>query len=263
MGDGLRKVMAAKQSRAIALVTGGALRLGRSISLDLAAQGWQVAVHYNSSADAAEELVRAIEHGGGRAVALQADLTKESDLRSLVPACAERLGTPTLLVNNAARFEFDSIETLDWERWQAELDVNLRAPVFLAQAFAKALPETESGLIVNMLDQKVWRLTPEFFSYTIAKSGLWTATRMLAQALAPRIRVNALGPGPVLPNRRQSEADFERECRSTPLGHGATEAEICAAIRFLIEATSVTGQMIALDGGQHLAWDGKPGIIKT
>ncbi len=252
--------MAAKQSRATALVTGGALRLGRAISLDLAAQGWQVGVHYNISAGPAEELVRAIEAQGGRAVALQGDLTKQDDLSSLVPACAERLGPPSLLVNNAARFEFDSIETLDWSGWQAELDVNLRAPVFLAQGFAKALPETVSGLIVNMVDQKVWRLTPEFFSYTIAKSGLWTATQTLAQALAPRIRVNALGPGPVLPNRRQSQTDFERECGSTPLGRGATEAEICAAIRFLIDAPSVTGQMIALDGGQHLAWRGKPGI---
>jgi NAD(P)-dependent dehydrogenase (short-subunit alcohol dehydrogenase family) len=260
MGNDLRKVMAAKQSRATALVTGGALRLGRAISLDLAAQGWQVGVHYNTSAGPAEELVREIEAHGGRAVALQADLTKEDELRCLVPACAERLGVPTLLVNNAARFECDSIETLDWSGWQAELDVNLRAPVFLAQGFAKTLPSEESGLIVNMVDQKVWRLTPEFFSYTIAKSGLWTATQTLAQALAPRIRVNALGPGPVLPNRRQSQIDFERECRSTPLGHGATEADICAAIRFLIDAPSVTGQMIALDGGQHLAWAGKPGI---
>lgn len=252
--------MATKQTAAIALVTGAALRLGRAISLDLAAEGWQIGVHYNMSAGPAEELVREIESHGGRAVALRADLSKEADVGALVPACAERLGAPTLLINNAARFESDSIETLDWNGWQAELDVNLRAPVFLAQSFAKALPEAESGLIVNMIDQKVWRLTPEFFSYTIAKSGLWTATRTLAQALAPRIRVNALGPGPVLPSRWQSAADFERECRETPLGRGATAAEICAAIRFLIKAPSVTGQMIALDGGQHLAWDGKPGI---
>jgi NAD(P)-dependent dehydrogenase (short-subunit alcohol dehydrogenase family) len=241
-------------------VTGASLRLGRAISLDLAAQGWQVGVHYNTSATAADELVVEIERRGGRAVALQADLTRRDDLVSLLPACAERLGTPALLVNNAARFEFDAIDTLDWDRWQAELDVNLRAPVFLAQSFAKALPEQASGLIVNMLDQKVWRLTPEFFSYTISKSALWSATRLLAQALAPRIRVNALGPGPVLPNSWQSKADFERECRSTPLGRGAGQTEICAAIRFLIDAPSVTGQMIALDGGQHLAWAGKPGM---
>jgi NAD(P)-dependent dehydrogenase (short-subunit alcohol dehydrogenase family) len=249
--------MAEKQSPPTALVTGAALRLGRAISLDLAAHGWKIGAHYNSSGAAAEGLVREIERSGGAALALQADLTRQEDLLSLVPRCAERLGAPTLLVNNAARFEFDAIETLAWAEWQAELDVNLRAPVFLAQAFAKTLPENASGSIINMIDQRVWRLTPEFLSYTIAKSALWTATRMLAQALAPRIRVNALGPGPVLPNRWQSKVEFERECRATPLGHGVTEGEVCAAIRFLLDAPSITGQMIALDGGQHLSWDAK------
>jgi NAD(P)-dependent dehydrogenase (short-subunit alcohol dehydrogenase family) len=249
--------MAEKQIPPTALVTGAGLRLGRAISLDLAAHGWQIGVHCNSSASAAEELVREIERSGGVAVALRADLTEKNDLLSLMSRCVDAIGIPTLLINNAARFEFDAIETLDWVEWQAELDVNLRAPVFLAQAFAKTLPENASGLIINMIDQRVWRLTPEFFSYTIAKSALWTATRILAQALAPRIRVNALGPGPVLPNRWQSETDFERECRATPLGHGVTQGEVCAAIRFLLDAPSVTGQMIALDGGQHLAWERK------
>lgn len=142
-------------------------------------------------------------------------------------------------------------------------DVNLRAPVFLTQAFARALPEDVSGCVVNMIDQRVWRLTPDYFSYTIAKSALWTATRMLAQAFAPRIRVNALGPGPVLPSRWQTEADFERECRSTLLQRGATPEEVCGAVRFLLDTPSVTGQMIALDSGQHLLWapdlEGKAG----
>ncbi len=240
--------------QATALVTGSGLRLGRAIALDLAALGWRIGVHFNSSKDAALGLVAEIERGGGVAAALKADLTKMDEIAALVPACEERLGAPTLLINNAARFERDSIETLDFGGWQAELDVNLRAPIFLSQAFAQALPAGADGLIVNMLDQRVWRLTPEFFSYTIAKSALWTATKMMAQALAPSIRVNALGPGPVLPNRWQSEEDFERECRSTPLGRRATEADICAAIRFLIDSPSVTGQMIALDGGQHLAF---------
>jgi NAD(P)-dependent dehydrogenase (short-subunit alcohol dehydrogenase family) len=250
--------MTEKQIPATALVTGAGLRLGRAISRDLAAHGWQIGVHYNTSADAAEELVREIEHRGGAALALRGDLTQKDDLLSLVSRCAERLGPPTLLVNNAARFEFDSLAGLDWAEWQAELDINLRAPVFLAQAFAKTLPENASGSIINMIDQRVWRPTPEFFSYTIAKSALWTATRVLAQALAPRIRVNALGPGPVLPNRWQTEADFARECRATPLGHGVTAEEVSAAIRFLLDAPSVTGQMIVLDSGQHLAWDRKP-----
>ena len=168
-------------------------------------------------------------------------------------------GPPTCLINNAARFEWDTIDTLDWAGWQAELDVNLRAPVFLTQEFARTLPEDASGCVINMIDQRVWRLTPEFFSYTIAKSALWTATRTLAQALAPRIRVNAIGPGPVLKNRWQSEAEFEAECLKTPLRRRATAEEICSAVRFLLDTPSMTGQMIALDSGQHLAWDDTPG----
>ena len=200
-----------------------------------------------------------IERLGSKALALPADLTSEAQLRGLVQSCAEELGPPTCLINNAARFEWDSIDTLDWAGWQAELDVNLRAPIFLIQEFARTLPEDGSGCVINMIDQRVWRLTPEFFSYTIAKSALWTATRTLAQALAPRIRVNAIGPGPVLPSLRQSQEDFERECRAAPLGRAATVEEVCRAVRFLLDSPSVTGQMIALDSGQHLAWDGAPG----
>ncbi len=246
--------MAQKQDIAIALVTGAALRLGRAIALDLAKHGWHIGVHHHASATEAKELVAEIELVGSKAVALRADLTREDQLRGLVQSCDEALGRPTCLINNAARFETDSVETLDWAGWQAELDVNLRAPIFLTQEFARALPKDASGCVINMIDQRVWRLTPDFFSYTIAKSALWTATRTLAQALAPRIRVNAIGPGPVLPNQRQSQADFERECGATPLGRGATMEEVCRAVRFLLDSPSVTGQMIALDGGQHLAW---------
>lgn len=246
----------------IALVTGAALRLGRAIALDLAKRGWRIGVHHRTSAAEAEALVAEIERLGSKAVALQANLTSEDELRRLVRSCAENLGRPTCLINNAARFEWDTIETLDWAGWQAELDVNLRAPIFLTQEFARTLPEDASGCVINMIDQRVWRLTPEFFSYTIAKSALWTATRTLAQALAPRIRVNAIGPGPVLKNRWQSEAEFEAECLKTPLQRSATVEEVCGAIRFLLDTPSVTGQMIALDSGQHLAWDdtsgGKP-----
>jgi NAD(P)-dependent dehydrogenase (short-subunit alcohol dehydrogenase family) len=250
--------MAPTQALATALVTGAGLRLGRAVALDLAARGWRIGVHYRTSSAAAETLVEEIGRLGGEAVALQADLTEKDQILSLMQRCATALGAPTCLVNNAARFEWDSPDTLDWEGWQAELDVNLRAPLFLTQAFAGTLPQDATGSVINMIDQRVWRPDPDYFSYTIAKSALWTATRMLAQALAPRIRVNALGPGPVLPNRRQSQADFERECRSTPLGRGATPEEVCAAVRFLLDTPSVTGQMIALDGGQHLAWRDKP-----
>ncbi len=247
------------QNHATALVTGAALRLGRAIALDLATLGWRIGVHYQTSSTEAESLVEEIERLGSKALALPADLTSEAQLRGLVQSCAEELGPPTCLINNAARFEWDSIDTLDWAGWQAELDVNLRAPIFLIQEFARTLPEDGSGCVINMIDQRVWRLTPEFFSYTIAKSALWTATRTLAQALAPRIRVNAIGPGPVLPSLRQSQEDFERECRAAPLGRAATVEEVCRAVRFLLDSPSVTGQMIALDSGQHLAWDGAPG----
>jgi len=251
--------MAEQQDYPIALVTGAALRLGRAIALDLAKRGWRIGVHHHTSTAEAEALVAEIEGLGSKAVVLQANLTSEDDLRRLVRSCAEKLGRPTCLINNAARFEWDTIETLDWAGWQTELDVNLRAPIFLTQEFARTLPEDASGCVINMIDQRVWRLTPEFFSYTIAKSALWTATRTLAQALAPRIRVNAIGPGPVLKNRWQSEAEFEEECLRTPLRRRATVEEVCSAVRFLLDTPSMTGQMIALDSGQHVAWDGAAG----
>jgi NAD(P)-dependent dehydrogenase (short-subunit alcohol dehydrogenase family) len=238
----------------IALVTGAGLRLGRAIALDLTRRGWRIGVHHRDSTAEAAALVEEIRRGGGEAVALQADLTQREQVLTLVQRCAEELGPPTCLINNAARFEWDALDTLDWEGWQAELDVNLRAPIFLTQAFARTLPPGEIGSVINMIDQRVLRPDPDYFSYTVAKSALWMATRMMAQTLAPRILVNAIGPGPVLPNRWQSEAAFERECRATPLGRGATLAEVCAAVAFLLETPSMTGQMIALDGGQHLAW---------
>jgi NAD(P)-dependent dehydrogenase (short-subunit alcohol dehydrogenase family) len=251
--------MTEQQNPPIALVTGAALRLGRAIALDLAKRGWRIGVHHHTSSAEAEALVAEIEGLGSKGVALQANLTSEDELRRLVRCCADELGPPTCLINNAARFEWDTIDTLDWAGWQAELDVNLRAPVFLTQEFARALPEDASGCVINMIDQRVWRLTPEFFSYTIAKSALWTATRTLAQSLAPRIRVNAMGPGPVLKNRWQSEAEFEAECLKTPLRRRATIEEVCGAVRFLLDTPSMTGQMIVLDSGQHLAWDKTPG----
>jgi NAD(P)-dependent dehydrogenase (short-subunit alcohol dehydrogenase family) len=241
------------------LVTGAGRRLGRSISLDFATRGWRVGIHYGASAADALALVEDIERKGGKAAAFAADLGRLDTLAPLIAACAKALGPPICLINNAARFGWDTLKTLDGASWQAHLDVNLRAPIFLTQAFAEALPDQSSGNVINLIDQKVLRPDPQYFSYTIAKAALWTATQTMAQALAPRIRVNAIAPGPVLKSEGQSQAEFERECQATPLHRGVGADDITAAIRFLLETNSVTGQMIALDAGQHLAWRGKTG----
>jgi NAD(P)-dependent dehydrogenase (short-subunit alcohol dehydrogenase family) len=248
--------MAEDNPDATVLVTGAGRRLGRAIALDFAGRGWRVGVHYHASADEAVGLVDEIEAMGGQAAALPADLGRLDDLAPLIEACGERLGPPTCLINNAACFEWDSVESLDAETWRMHIDTNLRAPVFLTQAFARRLPERVSASVINLVDQKVLRLDPDYFSYTIAKSALWIATRTLAQALAPRIRVNAIAPGPVLPARDQTEADFAKECRSTLLKRVVSTDDVTNAVRFLLETPSLTGQTIALDGGQHLVWNG-------
>lgn len=246
--------MARSETPGIVLVTGAARRLGRAIALDLAAHGWTVGAHYLSASSEAIDVVNEIERRGGRAAALCTDLADPTACADLIEACAEALGPPTCLINNAARFERDTLETLSTRSWQVHLDVNLRAPVLLTQAFAKALPEGASGNVINLIDQKVLRPNPDYFSYTVAKAALWTATQMMAQALAPRIRVNAVAPGPVLKSIGQKEADFEQEYRSTPLKRRVAPQEVAAAVRFLLETPSITGQIIALDSGQHLAW---------
>ena len=248
--------------RGLALVTGAGTRIGRALALDLAAHGWAVAVHHRRSGDAAAEVVDRIVAGGGHAVALAADLAVEDEAAGLVDAAAAAAaGAVTCLVNNAAAFEYDSVETATRRSWDLHLDTNLRAPFVLSQAFARALPEGLSGTIVNMIDQRVWNLSPHFVSYTLSKAGLWTLTRTLALALAPRIRVNAIGPGPVLASARQSAESFAAQVARTPLRRQVGLDEICAALRFVVDAPSLTGQMIALDGGQHLGWQhpGEPG----
>lgn len=246
--------MAANPREACALITGAARRLGRAIALDLARHGWRVGIHYHESEDEALSLVVEIEDFGGRAAALPADLANLEDLDGLIEACATALGPATCLVNNAACFEWDWPDDFSKAGWDLHHEVNLRAPVFLAKAFAKALPASAEGNVINLIDQKVHALNPHYFTYTIAKSALWTATRTLAQALAPRIRVNAIAPGPVLPHKGQSAEDFERECRDTLLKRAVPVSDITAAVRFLLETGSITGQMIALDGGRHLNW---------
>jgi NAD(P)-dependent dehydrogenase (short-subunit alcohol dehydrogenase family) len=237
--------------RGWALVTGGGRRIGRALALAAAHAGYDVLVHHRAGAEDAQETVRRIQALGRQALHHHADFADEGACAALVAAAP---GPLTLLVNCASLFEDDRIATLTAQSLDAHYQANLRAPVLLAQAFAAALPADGAGLIVNIVDQRVWRLTPQFFSYTLSKAALWTATQTLAQALAPRIRVNAVGPGPTLPSIHQSSADFEAEAGAVPLGHGASPEEIAAALAYLIDAPSVTGQMIAVDGGQHLAW---------
>ena len=241
-----------------ALVTGAGRRIGRAIALDLARAGWAVAAHYNASAQAAEEVVAEIEAGGGRAVALQAELSDETRVEALVPDATAALGPLGCLINNAASFEDDSVETADRASWDRHMEPNLRAPFVLTQAFARALPEAMGGVVINLLDQRVWNPTPFFLSYTLSKAGLWSLTRTHAMALAPRVRVNGIGPGPALPSARQTPEQFARQCAMMPLGRGTSPEEICAAVRFILAAKAMTGQMIALDGGQHLGWAQPP-----
>lgn len=250
-------------SRGTALVTGAGRRIGRAIALELGRAGFAVAVHYATSRGEAEAVVAEIRAAGGNATALAADLADADALADLVAAAASALGPLTCLVNNASVFLDDRIETMRVEDWDRQQAVNLRAPVLLARHFARALPPGMGGNVVNIVDQRVLRPTPEFFSYAVTKAGLWAATRMLAQAFAPSIRVNGVGPGPVLKSIHQSEADFAAEAGTTLLGHGASPEEIAAAVRFLVDQPAITGQMIAVDGGQHLLWQAQPGAGGT
>jgi NAD(P)-dependent dehydrogenase (short-subunit alcohol dehydrogenase family) len=237
-----------------ALVTGAAKRIGRAIAGRLAREGYAVAIHCHCSSEAAEAVAASIRSAGGRATVVQADLA-EAGAAQIVGAARAALGPLTLLVNNASEFEPDSIESLSLDRWERHFAVNLRAPAFLARDFAAQLPADRHGCIVNVVDQRVLKPNPQFFSYTLTKAALFTATRTLAQALAPRIRVNAVGPGPTLASARQDADAFARQSAALPLGRGPTPEEIADAVLFLARARSVTGQMIAVDGGQHLAWE--------
>ena len=234
-----------------ALITGGGRRIGRVIALALAGAGYAVALHANRSRNEAEALAAEIVGQGGRAVVVLADLTDARAVRGLVPAAAA-FAPLTLLVNSAAEFEPDDIATLEAARFERTLAVNLAAPLFLAQAFAAQAPAGAS--IVNLLDQRVLKPTPRFLSYTLSKSALHTATTTLAQALAPRIRVNAMAPGPTLPSPRQSDAEFAAQAATLPLARGPRPEDIAAAVLYLAGADSVTGVTIPVDGGQHLAW---------
>ena len=239
-----------KRAIGTALVTGASQRLGKVIAIHLAEQGYDVAVHHRSSDEDARAVAGRIEELGRRAVILQADLSRESELAPLVSAAADELGGLGLLVNNAAIFEEDDFGRMKRESWDMHIDTNLRAPIMLSEAFAAQAAAGAS--IVNIIDQRVLNPAPEFISYTLSKTGLWSATQLMAKAYAPRVRVNAVGPGPTLPSVHQRPGEFEAEVAATPLKKAVDPAEIAAAVHFLATMPSVTGQLILVDSGQHL-----------
>jgi NAD(P)-dependent dehydrogenase (short-subunit alcohol dehydrogenase family) len=241
-----------EQATGAALVTGGARRIGRAIVLALARRGHDLAIHHRDSAVDAESLAGEVRALGRRAVVVRADLTDEARVRALIPEAAAALGPLSVLVNNASVFEDDRVGELSREIWDRHMETNLRAPVVLAEAFAAQAPGGSS--IVNLLDQRVLKPDPRFFSYALSRNGLWWTTRTLAQALAPRIRVNGVGPGPTLASTHQSDDEFKAEAAAVPLARAASPEDIASAVLYLVGAGSVTGQMIAVDGGQHLAW---------
>jgi NAD(P)-dependent dehydrogenase (short-subunit alcohol dehydrogenase family) len=237
-----------------ALVTGAAKRLGRAIALDLARHGWNVAIHFHTSEKEARATEADARTTGVKVALLKANLAAEAETQSLVKRAATELGPLTALINSASIFENDEWYSADRASWDKHLEVNLRAPFVLSQEFARQIPRNGHGAIVNLIDQRVLKPTPQFMSYSVSKAALFWLNQTMAQALAPRIRVNAVGPGPVMKNERQSAADFNRQREATLLGHGAEPQDICEAVRYLLEAPSVTGQMIAVDGGQNLIW---------
>jgi NAD(P)-dependent dehydrogenase (short-subunit alcohol dehydrogenase family) len=221
---------------------------------DLADNGFSIAIHANGSIDEAEALAAELRQKGHRAISIGADLCEVDGTARLIKRVNAELGPLDLLVNNASVFHQDSARNFDAAIWEEHFAVHVRAPSILAADFAAQLPEEMDGLIVNIIDQRVWALRPSFYSYTLSKSALWTATRTMAQALAPRIRVNAIGPGPSMPSERQSQEDFQAQVSALILQRGPKLEEFGRTIRFLYDTSSITGQMIALDGGQHLAW---------
>jgi NAD(P)-dependent dehydrogenase (short-subunit alcohol dehydrogenase family) len=239
----------------VAIVTGGARRIGRAIVEDLAAHGWAVAIHCNSSRNEADSVAASIVAAGGNAAVMEADLADLGAVPAVVYEAATTLGKPSLLVNNASIFEEDHVGSLEPAFFNRQMTINFTAPVFLTQAFAATLPNGVEGNVVNIVDQRAWRTAPTYFSYQMSKSALAAATRVMAQALAPRIRVNAIAPGPTLKNVRQEPEKFEDQTRAVPLGRGPDLAEFGRTVRYFVENRSITGQMVGLDGGQHLVWE--------
>ncbi len=238
----------------VALITGAAHRIGAHIAQEMAAQGWAVALHYHGSHEDAAHVCQVIKEAGGTACAFSADFSSEEDVQNLIPAVITQMGRVDALINNASVFENDTAYDATRESWDLHMAVNLRAPFVLSQNFVSARPVGTFGNIINIIDQRVWNLTPHFASYTISKAGLWTMTQTLAQAFAPNVRVNAIGPGPTLASARQSAEDFEQQYLSVPLKKPTDLVEISNAVLYILGAQAMTGQMIALDGGEHLGW---------
>ena len=237
-----------------ALVTGAAKRLGRAIALDLARRGWNVAIHHNTSEREARVTCEDARAAGVKAAPVKGDLAREAETETLIERAAAELGPLTALINSASVFENDRWYSADRASWDRHMDVNLRAPFVLAQQFAKQLPREAHGCVVNLLDQRLFKPAPDFLSYGVSRAGLHWLTVTLAQALAPRIRVNAVAPGPTLKAAQQSAGHFDRERGATILGHGSEPQDICDAVRYLLDARAVTGQTVVVDGGQHLIW---------
>jgi NAD(P)-dependent dehydrogenase (short-subunit alcohol dehydrogenase family) len=249
---------AASTSR-VALVTGAADRIGAAIATHLAAEGWKVVIHYRSSADKAKAAVDRIKAAGGAAAMAKADLVNRRQRAALIAAAAKPFGPLTLLVNNASSFERDSVADLEEALWDAHFAVHAEAPAFLSRDFAAQLPEGAEGNIINIIDERVLDLSPAFFSYTLSKAALWTMTKTLAQSLAPRIRVNAIGPGPTVPPPHVTQAAHDRRLKELPLGHAADADDIADGVLHILAMRSMTGQMIALDGGEHIEWPERRG----
>jgi NAD(P)-dependent dehydrogenase (short-subunit alcohol dehydrogenase family) len=243
------------QNKPVALITGGAKRIGAAIVDDLAANGFAVAIHANRSRDEALRKVADIIANSGKAAAVFGDLTDSASVASIIDQAEVALGPVQILVNSASVFQKDSAQAPDMAQFDAHFAMHVKAPALLAARMVERLPAGQDGLIVNLIDQRVWRLTPHFFSYTLSKAAMWTMTQTIAMAFAPHVRVNAIGPGPTLPNERQDIADFQAQVDAVPLRHAPALSEFGATVRYLWAAKSVTGQMIALDSGQHLAWE--------
>lgn len=243
-----------RAQKGVALITAAGRRIGKAIAIDLGRNGYDVAVHYHTSHDEAAAVVAEICESGAKAVALQADLSNTDDVVALIGKTAEALGPVTCLVNNASIFEPDDVTNITPQTWDAHLDINLRAPVLLSQAFGQQIPDGTQGNIINLIDERVWRPNPQFMSYYASKFGLWGMTQTMAQGFEAKVRVNGIGPGPTVKNSRQTDEDFAEVQSRLPLGYGPTLEDICRTVQFILATPSLTGQMIALDSGQHLAW---------